>query len=100
VAHTLHIDTAKGFLYPHGRSIDLANIALDLNDDPFDPKSAGKIPFFQYTHDEYVNNDTLYGAQINEGMLSIIDMWAAGVYFVQLSKNGATIQTIKVIKTG
>ncbi|MCK6694715.1 MAG: hypothetical protein L6Q97_21775, partial [Thermoanaerobaculia bacterium] len=61
-AHTLHIDVTKGFLYPHGSALQMANIALDLNDDPFYPQYAGKIPFFQYTHDGYVDNDTLYGA--------------------------------------
>lgn len=73
-AHTLHIDLSKGFLYPHGNPLQMANIALDLNDDPFYPKYAGKIPFFQYTHDGYADNDTLYGAHINDGVFSIIDM--------------------------
>jgi choice-of-anchor B domain-containing protein len=76
--HALHIDTAKGNVYLFGGSSSYSDnvnsegaTVLSLKD-PWNPKFIGRIAA-PYIHDGYVNNDTLFAAQINNGTFSIID---------------------------
>ena len=80
--HSLHIDTAKGFVYLYGGnsrvrigndtvSVDGA-VVLNIKDDPWNPKFVGVFNG-EYIHDGIVQNDTLYGAQIYGGYFSVID---------------------------
>ncbi len=78
-SHSLHIDTAKGFLYLYGGITtykDLGNTAgavvLDLKPDPWNPKFAGRYTA-NYIHDGYVENDTCWSGQIYKGTLTVID---------------------------
>ena len=74
-AHALHIDTTRGFLYAHGSNLFSGGpVVLDLNNDPYNPVYAGKFNQLGYVHDGYVDNDTLYGSHIYDGILSIVDM--------------------------
>jgi choice-of-anchor B domain-containing protein len=76
--HALHIDTAKGNVYlfggysifDDGTSSEGATV-LSLSD-PWEPKYAGRL-IRPYIHDGYVNNDTLFAANIFAGTLSIVD---------------------------
>ncbi len=71
--HALHIDVTKGFLYAFGSNIPPGGaIVLDLKD-PFNPTYAGAFTQLGYVHDGYADNDTLYAAHINAGVLSIVD---------------------------
>lgn len=69
LSHTLHIDTTRGYLYPH-----FSDLVLDLNEDPYKPKYAGKVPPGSLIHDGYVDNDTFYAARIYLGEFHMIDM--------------------------
>jgi choice-of-anchor B domain-containing protein len=76
--HALHIDTAKGNVYLFGGSSSYSDnvtssgtTVLSLKD-PWNPKYIGRIAA-PYIHDGYVNNDTLFAAEINNGTFSIID---------------------------
>ena len=78
-SHSLHIDTAKGFLYLYGGITtykDLGNTAgavvMDIKTDPWNPKFVGRYTT-NYIHDGYVENDTCWSAQINRGTLTVID---------------------------
>jgi choice-of-anchor B domain-containing protein len=76
--HALHIDTTKGNVYlfggfstyTDGKTAEGA-VVLSLND-PWLPKYTGRL-ITPYIHDGYVNNDTLFAANINAGTLSIVD---------------------------
>jgi choice-of-anchor B domain-containing protein len=71
--HALHIDVTKGFLYAFGSNIPPGGaIVLDLKD-PFNPTYAGAFGQLGYVHDGYADNDTLYAAHINTGVLSIVN---------------------------
>lgn len=73
--HALHIDVTKGFVYLHGSNLFSGGpVVLDLNNDPYNPVYAGKFNQLGYVHDGYVDNDTLYGSHIYDGILSIVDM--------------------------
>lgn len=73
--HALHMDTTAGFLYLYGSGLFSGGaLVLDLNDDPYAPKYAGKFDQLGYVHDGYANNDTLYGSHIYAGVMSIVDM--------------------------
>jgi choice-of-anchor B domain-containing protein len=76
--HALHIDTAKGNVYLFGGSSSYSDnvtssgaTVLSLKD-PWNPKYIGRI-VAPYIHDGYVNNDTLFAAEISNGTFSIID---------------------------
>jgi choice-of-anchor B domain-containing protein len=78
-AHALHIDTAKGFCYLFGGGHKLSSgvivqgaTVLDIKTDPLNPRYVGYYNQ-RYVHDGYVENDTLYAAQINNGNFAIID---------------------------
>lgn len=75
--HALHIDVKKGFLYLFGGNGNIFNggaIVADLNQDPYNPHYVGKYNQLGYVHDGYADNDTLYAAHINAGIMSIVDM--------------------------
>jgi choice-of-anchor B domain-containing protein len=75
--HSLHVDTAKGFLYLHGANATVngsfkeGTIVLDLKPNRLQPRIMGIYP--EYFHDGYAINDTLYGAALNKGTFQIID---------------------------
>jgi choice-of-anchor B domain-containing protein len=80
--HSLHVDTAKGFVYLYGGTSRIkvgadtvavsGAVVLDIKTDPWNPKFVG---FFNksYIHDGTVENDTLYGSHISSGYFSVID---------------------------
>ena len=80
--HSLHVDTAKGFLYLYGgRSFVTINgvstavsgaVVLDIKTDPWNPKFVG-VYEKGYIHDGIVCNDTLYGGHVYDGYFSVID---------------------------
>lgn len=73
--HALHIDVTKGFLYIYGGGVNAGGAKVfNLNNDPYNPTFVGKYDKFAYVHDGYVDNDTLYAAHINIGLMSIVDM--------------------------
>ncbi len=73
--HALHIDVKKGFLYAFGGPLSQGGAKIfNLNNDPYNPTYVGKFDQLGYVHDGYADNDTLYAAHINAGILSIVDM--------------------------
>lgn len=68
--HTLHIEVAKGYLYTYSGIVHVH----DLNTDPYNPTYAGLIDQLASTHDGYVDNDTLYAAEMGKGRMSVVDM--------------------------
>lgn len=73
--HALHIDVKKGFLYAYGGGLFNGGAKVfDLKADPYNPTYAGKFDALGYVHDGYADNDTLYAAHINAGILSIVNM--------------------------
>jgi choice-of-anchor B domain-containing protein len=71
--HALQIDETKGFLYLFGSNIGAGGaLVCDLNPDPYNPVYVGQFND-SYIHDGYADNDTLYGAHINEGYFTVID---------------------------
>jgi len=72
-SHSLFIDE-NGRLYIHGA--DRGNggmIMYDLTQDPWNPVEVGEFDQW-YCHDSYARGDTLYGAHVLDGFLSIIDV--------------------------
>ncbi len=72
-AHTVQVDTSKGFLYFHGTN-NYYTYIFDLKPDPWNPTYVGKYQGLGYVHDGYVDNDTLYAAHIYEGQVAVVDM--------------------------
>jgi choice-of-anchor B domain-containing protein len=73
--HALHIDVASGFLYAYGGNLFSGGAKiLNLNTDPYNPSYAGKFDQLSYIHDGFVDNDTLYGGHIYQGLFSVVDM--------------------------
>jgi len=71
-AHNIFIDE-NGIAYVFGSNVGVGGaLFLDLSD-PENPDSIG-IYNTGYLHDGYVRGDILYGAEINNGFLSIIDI--------------------------
>ena len=70
-AHNIFIDE-NGFLYAFGGDPYGAMI-LNLNNDPMNPTLEGEFDNY-YLHDGMVRGDTLWGAAIQEGVFSIIDV--------------------------
>lgn len=72
-SHNLFIDT-KGFCYLAGSNVGNGGVLMfDLNNDPWKPEYVG-IENFQYSHDAYVWNDTLYTSEIYFGRMGIYDI--------------------------
>ncbi len=74
--HALHIDVKKGFcyLFGGGQAVISGATVLDLKNDPYNPNYVGKYDQLGYVHDGFAENDTLYAAHINAGILAIVDM--------------------------
>ncbi|MBI5917445.1 MAG: choice-of-anchor B family protein [Bacteroidetes bacterium] len=76
--HALHVDETKGFLYLFGSGAGVSGtggaLVCDLNPDPFHPTFVGEFQSLGYIHDGYADNDTLYGAHIWDGLLTVVDM--------------------------
>lgn len=74
--HALHIDVKKGFcyLFGGGQAVISGATVLDLKNDPYNPVYVGKFDQLGYIHDGFAENDTLYAAHINAGIMSIVDM--------------------------
>ncbi|MCH8331782.1 MAG: choice-of-anchor B family protein, partial [Bacteroidetes bacterium] len=71
-AHNLYIDE-NGIAYIFGSNVGIGGaLFLDLVI-PNDPDSIG-IYNSAYLHDGFVRGDTLYGAEINDGRFSVIDV--------------------------
>ena len=79
-AHTLYIDE-NGILYLFGyndvpKSIlyeERGALICDLNPDPENPVIIGKYNE-RYVHDGFVRGDTLWSAEISDGIFSVIDV--------------------------
>jgi len=74
--HALHIDVKKGFcyLFGGGQAVISGATVLDLKNDPYNPTYVGEFDQLGYVHDGFAENDTLYAAHINSGIMSIVDM--------------------------
>lgn len=75
--HALHIDTTKKFIYLYGSNLfNGGAVVLDINSDPYNPTYAGNYTNTQYNyvHDGYVDNDTLYASHIYAGVFTVADM--------------------------
>ena len=72
-AHNLYIDEF-GFAYIFGANRGNGGvIILDVATDPMNPTEVGSFDNW-YTHDGYVQNDTMYLAHISDGFMSIVDI--------------------------
>jgi choice-of-anchor B domain-containing protein len=70
--HALHVDTTMGNIYLYGTNIGNSGaICADLSD-PWNPSYLGSYDP-NYVHDGYVDNDTLYAAEIFNGTCTIVD---------------------------
>ncbi|MEO0471653.1 MAG: choice-of-anchor B family protein [Bacteroidota bacterium] len=71
-AHNLYIDGSK--LYAVGTNNFNGGMAIwELGDDPWNPAFLGAYTE-RYVHDVYARNDTAFTAEINDGLLTIVDM--------------------------
>jgi len=72
-AHSLYVDTVGKFVYLFGSNLGNGGaLVLDISVDPYNPVYAGMYTT-DYAHGGYVNRDTLYEANINQGYFSVID---------------------------
>lgn len=72
-SHNIYIDE-KGFGYILGGDVGVGGaIILDLNEDPLNPPIVG-IYDTRYIHDAYVKDDIMWSAEINDGILSVVDV--------------------------
>ncbi|MEZ4883236.1 MAG: choice-of-anchor B family protein [Chitinophagales bacterium] len=72
-AHNLFIDE-HGFAYIFGADVGVGGaIILDLNQDPLNPPIVG-IYDTRYIHDGYVRDNIMWSAEINDGILSVVDV--------------------------
>lgn len=75
--HALHIDTVQKYVYLYGTNLFGGGaVVLDINTDPYNPTYAGHYqnPQYNYVHDGYVDNDTLYASHIYNGVFTMVDM--------------------------
>ena len=72
-AHNLYIDSS-GYAYIFGANRGNGGvIILDVHTNPMIPSEVGVFDNW-YTHDGFVHNDTLFGAHISDGFMSIVDV--------------------------
>ncbi|MCB9232598.1 MAG: choice-of-anchor B family protein [Bacteroidia bacterium] len=84
-AHNLYID--NGFMYVVGSNTDNGGISIfDVATDPWHPTKVGAFTS-RYVHDVYVRNNTAYAAEINNGLLEIIDVTNPALPIVKGSKS-------------
>jgi choice-of-anchor B domain-containing protein len=69
-AHNIFIDE-NGFAYLLGSN--LGAYILDLNNDPDQPEYAGRYDV-HYVHDAFVRGDTMWTAEIYDGLLGVVDV--------------------------
>lgn len=73
-SHSLFIDEAAGRLYLHGSNRGNGGVIIyDLTQDPMNPVEIGEYDP-TYCHDSFARGDTLYAAQIYDGIVSIVDV--------------------------
>ncbi|MEO8068391.1 MAG: choice-of-anchor B family protein [Flavobacteriales bacterium] len=73
-SHSLFIDEAAGRLYLHGSNRGNGGVIIyDLTQDPMNPVEIGEYDA-TYCHDSFARGDTLYAAQIYDGVVSIVDV--------------------------
>lgn len=70
--HALHVDTTLGNLYLYGSNVGVGGAIVASLANPASPVYLG-IFNQAYVHDGYVDNDTLYGSEIYDGFMDIID---------------------------
>ncbi len=63
----------NGVLYIFGANSSGGALMLDVNTNPINPPILGEYNT-RYAHDGYVKNDILYTAEINDGLVSIVDI--------------------------
>ncbi|MEO0473395.1 MAG: choice-of-anchor B family protein [Bacteroidota bacterium] len=74
--HNLYID--NGILYMAGPDQFNGGLAMyDLTNDPWRPNFVGAYSV-RYVHDVYVRNNLAYAAEINDGLLTILDVTNPG----------------------
>jgi choice-of-anchor B domain-containing protein len=72
-AHNLYIDE-NGYAYIFGANRGNGGvIILDVHTNPMVPVEVGTFDNW-YAHDGYVKNDTLYGAHVLDGFISVVDV--------------------------
>lgn len=72
-AHNVFIDE-NGIAYIlGGNGANQGALMLDLNANPWNPPIVGNYSL-RYVHDAFVRNDTLWTAEINDGIFSVIDI--------------------------
>ncbi len=71
-AHNIFIDE-NGIAYLCGSNGSLGTLMLDLNVNPTNPPIVGSYTT-RYVHDLYVRGDTMWTAEINNGIFSVIDI--------------------------
>lgn len=68
--HTISTDE-KGYAYLWGSNEDA--VIIDLNANPINPPIVG-IYDYQYVHDGFVRNDTMWTAEIYDGVISVVNV--------------------------
>ncbi len=71
-AHTIFIDE-NGVAYLCGSNGALGTLFLDVAADPINPPVLGSYTT-RYVHDTYVRGDTMWAAEINNGIFSVVDV--------------------------
>ena len=72
-AHNVWIDE-NGVLYVFGSNLFNGGVLMfDVATDPWNPIYLGRWETY-YLHDGYARGDTLYGAAVNQGVLTVIDV--------------------------
>ena len=72
-AHNIFIDE-KGYAYVVGANVGVGGaLFFDLNPDPYNPQFVGQYTL-RYIHDLYVRGDTMWSAEVNDGIFSVVDV--------------------------
>ena len=71
-AHNIYID--DGLAYCVGGDTDFGGMTIfDVDTDPWHPTKVGSFSQ-RYVHDVYIRNEIAYAAEINDGLLEILDV--------------------------
>lgn len=71
-SHTCFVDE-KGFLYLNGSQVSGGTMIFDLKPDPMNPTYLGGYNE-HYVHDCFARNDTLWTAEISNGVVTVLDI--------------------------
>jgi len=71
-AHNIFIDE-NGVAYLCGSNGALGTLFLDVDSDPINPPVLGSYTT-RYVHDTYVRGDTMWNAEISDGIFSVLDV--------------------------